>query len=209
VTRLVVLASGGGSNLQAVLEACADGRISADVVAVIANRADAPALQRLPDRAHVVALRDRESRSEYDVRLAAVVESFEPDWVILAGWMRILSMAFLGRFDGRVINLHPALPGELPGTRAIERAVAEWERGARTRSGVMVHLVPDEGVDVGPVLDTAVVPFVADDTLDSFAARMHQAEHALLVAVIARLATSGLDCFPHLAARTTEVSHHG
>jgi formyltetrahydrofolate-dependent phosphoribosylglycinamide formyltransferase len=176
--RVVVLVSGSGSNLQALLDA------GVPVVAVVSNRADAYALDRARAAgvpAELCAPSPGEDRSRYDARLAAVVAAHEPDIVVLAGWMRVLTMSFLGRF-ATVINLHPALPGELPGTRAIERA---WdERDTRTRSGVMVHLVPDEQVDAGPVLATATVPLLPDDTFDTFAARMHAAEHQLLVQVV-------------------------
>ena len=98
--------------------------------------------------------------------------------------MRILTASFLGWFPDRVVNLHPALPGELPGTHAIERAWHEALAGERTTTGVMVHLVPDEGVDDGPVLATVAVPIHADDTLEALEARVHAAEHVLLVAAI-------------------------
>lgn len=188
--RIVVLASGAGSNLQAVLDACAAGELQADVVAVVSDRAGAGALERA-SRVGVAAVHlgrlDGESRAEYDARLADLVGAHRPDLVVLAGWMRILTMTFLGRFPDRVVNLHPALPGELPGTRAIERAWHEALAGERTRTGVMVHLVPDEGVDDGPVLATAEVPIRPDDTLDSLTARVHAAEHRLLVDTLARL----------------------
>jgi formyltetrahydrofolate-dependent phosphoribosylglycinamide formyltransferase len=189
-TRLVVLVSGSGSNLQAVLDACAAGRIAAEVVAVISNRLDAYALERA-ERAGVpsvrIAIHEGEARSDYDARLADVVAGFAPDYVVLAGWMRILTMSFLGWFPDRVVNLHPALPGELPGTRAIERAWQEAMAGERTGSGVMVHLVPDEGVDDGPVLATAAVPIRPDDTLETFAQRIHDTEHRVLVDTIRTL----------------------
>ena len=123
--RLVVLASGNGSNLQAVLDACAAGELPAGVVAVVSDQADATALRRAADAgvpAVHVGRHDGEARADYDARLADVVAGFGPDVVVLAGWMRILTMSFLGWFPGRVVNLHPALPGELPGTHAIERA---------------------------------------------------------------------------------------
>src|SRR6188472_3149398 len=115
--RLVVLASGSGSNLQAVLDACAAGTIAAQVALVVTNRPDAGALDRAARagvRAVTLAPLADEPRSEYDTRLAEVVASARPDHVVLAGWMRILTMSFLGRFPGQVVNLHPALPGELP-----------------------------------------------------------------------------------------------
>ncbi|MFM2077362.1 MAG: phosphoribosylglycinamide formyltransferase [Actinomycetota bacterium] len=190
--RLVVMASGNGSNLQAVIDACADGRLPAVVTAVVSDNADALALRRA-DTAGIPAVhigrRQGETRADYDARLADLVSGFDPNWVVLAGWMRVLTMNFLGWFPGMVVNLHPALPGELPGTHAIERAYAESRAGVRTDSGVMVHLVPDEGVDDGPVLATAVVPIHADDELASFEARMHATEHQLLVSALGALCT--------------------
>jgi phosphoribosylglycinamide formyltransferase-1 len=182
--RLVVLASGNGSNLQAIIDACDDGRLAATVVAVISDRAHAVALDRA-DRAGIpavhIGIRPGETRADYDARLGDLVSGFDPHWVVLAGWNRVLSLNFLGWFPEMVVNLHPALPGELPGTHAIERAFEEARAGRRTSSGVMVHLVPDEGVDDGPVLATSEVVILPDDTIESFEARMHSSEHTLLV----------------------------
>jgi phosphoribosylglycinamide formyltransferase-1 len=188
--RLVVLVSGNGSNLQAVLDACAEGSLDAEVVAVVSNRSDAYGLER--GRVAGVATvclepRAGEERSDYDARLADVVAGFGPDVVVLAGWMRILTMSFLGWFPGGVVNLHPALPGEYPGTHAIERAFADAQAGRRDHTGVMVHLVPDEGVDDGPTLATAIVPIATDDTLETLSTRMHATEHRLLVEALATL----------------------
>jgi phosphoribosylglycinamide formyltransferase 1 len=185
--RLVILASGNGSNAQAVIDACRGisehGTLPADVVAVVSDRPQAHVLQRATTAGiTAVALTPEsgESRHDYDTRLLDTVAAHTPDVVVLAGWMRLLSLAFLAPVGVPVVNLHPALPGELPGTRAIDRAFAERAQGRR-ESGVMVHLVPDEGVDDGPVLATARVSLCSDDTLESFAERMHRAEHALLV----------------------------
>ena len=186
--RIVVLASGSGSNLQAIIDACASGQIDGAIVHVVSDRHDAFALQRAAAAGIAtthLARRDGESRADYDTRLADVVETEHADIVVLAGWMRILTMSFLGRFPERVVNLHPALPGELPGTDAVARAYEQARHGERTSTGVMVHLVPDEGVDDGPVLGTTTVPILADDTLDSLTERVHDAEHRLLVDVLA------------------------
>jgi formyltetrahydrofolate-dependent phosphoribosylglycinamide formyltransferase len=191
-TRLVVLASGTGSNLQAILDACAGGTLPARVVAVVSDRPDAAALDRATAAgvpAIALARRPGEIRADYDTRLAAAVGARDPDLVVLAGWMRILTMSFLAHFPDRVVNLHPALPGELPGTHSIERAWHEALAGERTRTGVMVHLVPDEGVDCGPVLATAIVPIQPDDTLESLTARVHTTEHRLLVSALSDLCT--------------------
>jgi phosphoribosylglycinamide formyltransferase-1 len=194
--RIVVLISGSGSNLQAVLDACRIGTIAADVVGVVSNKVDAYGLVRAEeagvDTEHLVNHAD-EDRNSYDTRLAHAVALLEPDWIVLAGWMRLLTMDFLGHFPGRVVNLHPALPGELAGTHAIERAWTESQAGMRTESGVMVHLVPDEGVDDGPVLASRVVPIDPSGTLDTFATAIHDTEHALLVEVLAELCTAPAD----------------
>lgn len=188
--RLVVLVSGNGSNLQAILDACADGRINGDVVAVVSNKADVFALQRA-DAAGVPAVhigrRTEESRADYDARLTEVVAGFDPDFIVLAGWLRILTLSFLGWFPGRVINLHPARPGDLPGMHAIERAWTEAVDGDRTESGVMVHLVPDEGVDDGPILAVETIAIDTAGTLDDFETAMHDIEHRILVGAIADL----------------------
>ena len=98
--------------------------------------------------------------------------------------MRILSSSFLSSFPNKVINLHPALPDTFPGTHAIERAFEAYQRGEIDHTGVMVHLVPDEGVDKGPVLATEIVPIHKEDTLESLETRVHQTEHTLLVKTI-------------------------
>jgi len=190
IIRLVVLVSGNGSNLQAILDACESGDLPAKVVAVVSNKPDAYALHRAAGAGvpsvHV-GRRENEARTDYDARLTDIVAGFAPDLVILAGWMRILTKDFLGWFPDRVVNLHPARPGELPGTNAIERAWQEAVAGERTSTGVMVHLVPDQGVDDGPVLATQDVPILPDDTLETLQARVHTVEHRLLVDTIRSL----------------------
>jgi formyltetrahydrofolate-dependent phosphoribosylglycinamide formyltransferase len=185
--RLVVLISGNGSNLQAILDACNSGELDARVISVISNKADAYGLTRAKN-AGVEAIHfpkhENESRQEYDT---SYVSTCFPDYIILAGWMRILSSSFLFSFPNRVINLHPALSGMFPGTHAIERAFEAYQRGKIEHTGVMVHLVPDEGVDNGPVLATEIVPIEPDDTLEALEARVHQIEHKLLVNTIKSL----------------------
>jgi len=188
--RLVVLISGNGSNLQAILDACKLGELDAKVVAVISNKADAYGLVRAKN-AGIEAIHfpklENESRSDYDARLAVYVSTCLPDYIVLAGWLRILSSSFLASFPNKVINLHPALPDTFPGTHAIERAFEAYQRGEITHTGVMVHLVPDEGVDNGPVLATEIVPINKDDTLETLETRVHQAEHQLLVNTLKKI----------------------
>ena len=192
--RLAVLVSGNGSNLQAILDACAAEAINAEVSLVVSDVADAYGLQRASAAGVPTAVLERlegEPRPAYDARLLAEVNETAPDIVVLAGWMRILTRTFLDGFPNRVVNLHPALPGQLPGTHAIERAWQEALAGERTASGVMVHLVPDEGVDNGPVLLSESVEIRLDDTIEAFAARMQATEHRLLVAALSRLCDDG------------------
>lgn len=182
--RLVVLISGNGSNLQAIMDACSSGELDAKVVAVISNKSDAYGLTRARTEgidAVYFPKQENESRRDYDARLAVYVSTCLPDYVILAGWMRILTSSFLSSFPNRVINLHPALPGMFPGTHAIQRAFEAYQRSEITHTGVMVHLVPDEGVDNGPVLGQQEIHFQPDESLEQFEARVHDAEHKLLV----------------------------
>jgi phosphoribosylglycinamide formyltransferase-1 len=190
--RLVVLVSGNGSNLQAILDACASGELPATVTAVFSNKADAYGLERarrMGVPAVVVEKAKDQDRRVYDAALAQMVAAYQPDWVVLAGWMRILTSAFLDRFPNRVINLHPALPGTFPGTHAIERAYEAWERGEIDKTGVMVHLVPDEGVDVGPTLGFEDICFRSGESLEQFESHIHELEHRILVSVLKDVTT--------------------
>jgi phosphoribosylglycinamide formyltransferase-1 len=191
---LVVLVSGNGSNLQAILDAIESGDLNAEVRAVISNNKNAYALERanlagIPTEVLIKA--KEQNRSEYDIQLAEIVAKFQPDWIILAGWMRILSMNFLRCFPGKVINLHPALPGKFPGVHAIERAYQSFKDGEIDKSGVMVHLVPDEGVDSGPVLNQRIVEILHQDSLEEFETRIHACEHVLLVETLQNLVNNG------------------
>jgi formyltetrahydrofolate-dependent phosphoribosylglycinamide formyltransferase len=185
------LASGGGSNLQAIMDACREGVLDADVVGVVSNRSDAFALRRAADAGIPTAVVpvDGRSRAIYDGVLAHAVGNYEPDLVVLAGWMRVLSDAFVSRFD--VINIHPALPGAFPGIGAIERSFAAWQNGEISEGGVMVHWVPDSGVDDGPVIAQRSVSFVEGDTLETFEQRVHDVEHELFVAALDAVISNG------------------
>lgn len=188
--RLIVLISGSGTNLQAILDACAGGALSAQVALVVSNRKAAYGLVRaaqagvptlyFPFKPYTDA---GKSRAEYDADLAARLALLDPDLIVLAGWMHVFGTAFLSPFAGKVINLHPALPGMFPGTHAIQRAFDAWRRGEITHSGCMAHLAVPE-VDAGPVIAQRVVPFQPGDTVETFEARMHAAEHELIVEAI-------------------------
>jgi len=188
--RLAVLVSGNGSNLQAIIEAVAAGTLDAQIVVVVSNRRAAYGLVRarragIPTRCFPLKpYRDAgRTREAYDTNLAELVAGFAPDLIVLAGWMHLLSPAFLDRFPRRVLNLHPALPGQFPGTHAIERAYQAFQRGETNHTGVMVHWVVPE-MDAGPVVATADVPIYPADTLTDLEARVHEIEHRLLVDAI-------------------------
>lgn len=196
-SRLVVLATGSGSNLQVILDACAVGTLEAEVVLVVVNRRTAYAADRAaaagvpsvyrPMGPFREAVPDdpRRAREHYDAALAAEIADARPDLIVQAGWMHLFTSAFLDRFPGMVVNLHPALPRAFPGAHAIDDAWAAHETDGLDHTGVMVHLVPDEGVDDGPVLASQRVPITADDTRETLEARLHEVEHELFVATIA------------------------
>ena len=197
ISRLVVLATGSGSNLQAILDACAGGTLEAEVVLVVVNRRTAYAAERAaaagvpsvyrPMGPFREAVPDdpRRVRERYDAALAAEITDARPDLIVQAGWMHLFTSAFLDRFPGMVVNLHPALPGAFPGAHALDDAWAAHETDGLDHTGVMVHLVPDEGVDDGPVLASQLVPLKADDTREALEARLNEVEHELFVAAIA------------------------
>ncbi len=197
--RLVVLISGYGSNLQAIVDAIARGELNAGIAAVIANRGSAHGLERarlagIPTGCLILASYRAagKPREAYDADLAGLVAAGRPDLVVLAGWMHVLSPAFLDRFPGQVINLHPALPGQFAGTAAIQRAWEAGRRGEISVTGVMVHQVVPE-VDAGPVLAVAEVPIDPAGSLADLEARVHAVEHRLLVQTIGQMAARRQD----------------
>jgi formyltetrahydrofolate-dependent phosphoribosylglycinamide formyltransferase len=191
--RLIVCISGSGTNLQAILDAVASGRLPAEIALVVSNRKAAAGLARaeragvptlyFPLQPYTVAGR---SRVEYDEDLARRLSAYHPDLIVLAGWMHIFSPAFLRLFSGQVVNLHPALPGAFPGLHTIERAYEAYRRGEIAHSGCMIHYAIPE-VDAGEVVAQTTVPIAPDDTLERFEARMHAAEHRLLIEALQRL----------------------
>jgi len=193
--RLVILISGSGSNLQAILDAIADGTVGAVPSLVVSNRKKAYGLVRAEQAGVPTAYfpfkpyrEAGKSREQYDADLAEVVRPYQPDLIVLAGWMHILSAAFLDHFPNKVINLHPALPGQFAGTQAIQRAHEAYQRNEIEHTGCMVHFTIPE-VDAGPVIAQAEVPILPTDSLDDLEARMHQTEHTLLVAAIQAVLT--------------------
>ena len=197
--RIAVLVSGFGSNLQAILDAVADGRLpGVQVALVVSNRREALGIRRavrhgvpvvyFPLSPYTQAGRPRQA---YDADLASILRAFDVTWVVLAGWMHVLGRAFLSHFPSRVVNLHPALPGTFAGTEAIARAYKAYRRGEIAHTGVMVHLVPDEAVDAGPVLAQEKVPIYPGEGLDDLEARIHAVEHRLLPQTLYELLCCG------------------
>ena len=188
--RIVVLISGNGSNLQALIDNTISGDLPVEIAAVISNTADAYGLERARRAGimtQVLSLEDviaaGGDRDAFDIELAALVAAYSPDLIVLAGWMLVLGHGFLDRFPNGVINLHPAMPGAFPGTRAIERAHAAFHRGEIKRTGVMVHRVIAD-VDAGPVVVTEPVPIFKGETVEELEERIHLVEHNLLVAAV-------------------------
>jgi formyltetrahydrofolate-dependent phosphoribosylglycinamide formyltransferase len=187
--RLVVLASGEGRTLQAVLDAAADPGYGADVVAVGTDRDGVRALERALAagvEAFTVRPADHPDRAAWDRALAAELQRHRPDLVVCAGFMRILGRPVLEAFPQRVVNTHPALLPSFPGAHAVADALAY---GVKV-TGVTVHLV-DEGVDTGPVVAQAAVPVEPGDTEQTLHARIQGVEQPLYVEAVGRLARSG------------------
>ena len=187
MSRIAVLISGNGSNLQALIDNTQSGVLEAEICTVVSSNPDAYGLlraQRAGVPTEVIALdAATEPRDVFDVRLAKAVAGYQPDLVVLAGWMLVLGPRFLDRFPGRVINLHPAMPGAFPGTRAIARAHAAFQRGEIKRTGVMVHQVVVE-VDAGPVVVMEPVPIFRDESIADLEERVHLVENNLIVAAV-------------------------
>jgi phosphoribosylglycinamide formyltransferase-1 len=187
--RLVVLVSGAGTNLQALLDACADPGYGATVVAVGADRDSIAALDRAKAAnisTFTVKVGDFPTRDDWDEALARACEHYRPDLIVCAGFMKLVGQAFLARFNGRCLNTHPALLPSFPGMHGVRDALSY---GVKV-TGCTVFLV-DEGVDAGPVLAQAAVPVHDDDDEASLHERIKVAERALLVGTVGRMARDG------------------
>jgi phosphoribosylglycinamide formyltransferase 1 len=177
VKKIVILISGRGSNMQSIVRACVAQGWKARVAAVVSNRPDAPGLAFAQARGLQTVVVDHtqfSSRAAFDMALAEAVEQFEPDAVVLAGFMRILTPEFVQRFAGRLVNIHPSLLPAFTGLRTHERAL---EAGCKL-AGATVHFVTAE-LDHGPIIAQAVVPVLAGDTPEQLAARVLELEHVL------------------------------
>lgn len=192
--RLVVLISGSGSNLQAILDACGQtggpARIKARVVGVLSNRADALGLARAARAGVATSVLDHTGyadRDAFDQAMAGVIDRWQPDIVVLAGFMRILTAGFVQHYQGRLLNIHPSLLPRHKGLHTHRRALEAGD----AEHGCSVHFVTPE-LDGGPVIAQAVMRVVAHDTEATLAERVHQAEHRLYPAVLGWLADQRL-----------------
>jgi phosphoribosylglycinamide formyltransferase 1 len=188
-SRLVVLVSGAGTNLQALLDACASESYGARVVAVGADRDGIAALDRARAAGvttFTLRVRDFPARADWDRALTQACADFEPDLIILAGFMKLVGASFLAAFGGQVINTHPALLPSFPGMHGAKDAL---DYGAKV-SGCTVFLV-DEGTDSGPIVAQAAVPVMDDDDEAALHERIKVTERALLVDTVGRLARDG------------------
>jgi phosphoribosylglycinamide formyltransferase 1 len=187
--KLLVLVSGEGTNLQALIDACRDEAYRAQVVAVGADRGGINALARAEQAglpSFVVRLSDYRSREEWDAALARTCAGYQPDLIILAGFMKLVGKAFLESFGGRCLNTHPALLPSFPGTHGVRDALAH---GVKV-TGCTVFLV-DDGVDAGPILAQASVPVADDDDEATLHERIKVTERALLVGTVGRMVREG------------------
>jgi len=192
---IVVLISGNGSNLQALIDQSTVGGYS--ICGVISNKPEAFGLERaaragIPTR--VIRHQDFPDRESFDHRLSAEIDSFAPALVVLAGFMRILSAAFVSHYAGRVLNIHPSLLPLYRGTHTHERVLEAGEK----EHGVSVHFVTEE-LDGGPVVLQAVVPVLADDTRDMLAGRVAQQEHRIYPRAVSLFAAGRLRMQGHVA----------
>ena len=176
--KIAVFASGNGSNFQVIAE-------QFPVEFVFSDHRDAYVLERadkLGVLSYAFELKEFDNKADYEAALVELLEEHQIDWVCLAGYMKIVGPTLLAAYEGRIINIHPAYLPEFPGAHGIEDA---WNAGV-AESGVTIHWV-DSGVDTGKIIKQVRVPRLADDTIDSFEARIHEAEYKLYPEVIREL----------------------
>jgi phosphoribosylglycinamide formyltransferase-1 len=192
--ELGVLVSGSGTNLQAILDAVRERKLDAHVRTVISNKPDAFALERakraaIPTR--VVSHQDYESREAFDTALVAALRDAGAEWIVLAGFMRLLTPVFLRAFPGRIVNIHPALLPAFPGVHAQQQALLY---GVKV-TGCTVHFV-DEGVDTGPVIAQRALAVREDDDLETLTARLLVEEHAAMVEALRWISEGRVEIVP-------------
>lgn len=208
--NIVILISGRGSNMQAIVRAAQAERWPAQIAAVISNRSDAPGLEFAA--AHgiacaVVENRKFATRAQFDAALQQAIDGFSPDLVVLAGFMRILTPSLVAHYAGRMLNIHPSLLPDFPGLCTHRQALA----GGALQHGATVHFVSAE-LDHGPIVAQAVVPVLPDDTEATLAARVLEQEHTLYPRAIALFIDDKLrlaDGAVHIAGAPQQTNHQG
>lgn len=205
--RFVILISGRGSNMQNIVQAIGTQGIPAKVCAVISNSDRATGLSWARDQGlqtEVIAHKDYATRAQFDNALAQCVQQYQPDYVLLAGFMRILTPAFINCFRGRIINIHPSLLPLFPGLNTHQQAIdaqLQWH-------GCTVHFVTPE-LDSGPTIAQGVVPVLQDDSADTLAARLLPVEHKVYAQVVDWLAQGQVTLTPDGRVVVEGVAHRG
>ena len=197
--RVVVLISGNGSNLQAIMERATTADAGYKVVQVLSDQADAYGLARARKfNIPATAVNHHDDRDAFEAKLITHIDSAKPDLIALAGFMHILSPSFVTRYHGRLINIHPSLLPEYRGLNTHQRAIADGKKV----HGTTVHFVTEE-LDSGPIIASSKVPIEPNDTVENLTARVKAAEHKLYPAVIQQFATG------QLTMRDGELLHRG
>lgn len=179
---IVVLVSGNGSNLQTILDQCEQGSINGKVTAVFSNKSTAYGLERAQQAgvdAISLAQSDFADRAAFDAELMTQIDQYQPDLIVLAGYMRILSDSFVQHYAGKMLNIHPSLLPKYPGLDTHQRAIDNGDE----EHGASVHFVTPE-LDAGPVILQAKVPVFADDSIDDLSSRVHTQEHMIYPMVV-------------------------
>ena len=191
MTRVAILISGNGTNLQAFIDAITEGTLAVEIAVVLSSRPDAYGLTRARDAnipTECVRNENYPNRAAFDEAMASTLERYRPDLLILAGFMRILTSTFVKRFEGRMLNIHPALLPNFPGLNTHQRAIDAGEKW----HGSTVHFVTEE-VDAGPMILQARVPILSDDTESLLSARVQAVEHMIYPEAAALFASGRLE----------------
>lgn len=191
--NIIILISGNGSNLQAIIDACNSNIIKANINLVLSNKENVYGLVRANNHNILNKVvkynKKKESRQEYEVRLISEIEknvNNKIDLVILAGWMLLITPFFINKFNNKIINLHPALPGQFPGTNAIQKAFISYQNKDIEHTGVMIHYVIEE-VDAGEVIDQMNVKIDPNDTLETLTKRVQYHEKIVLINALKKI----------------------
>lgn len=188
--KLIVFASGEGTNLQAIIEACKNNVLDAKVILVISNNENSGAKKKASSEGIPIQIfkynSKEKKRNEYDGELANFIKNYEFNLIILAGWMHILSSSFLKNVITPIINLHPALPGKFPGKNSIEDAYLAFKNGIVKNTGIMVHHVIEE-IDAGNIIEQMEIPIYNCDTLETLRNRIRYFEKFVLIKAIDKI----------------------